>query len=814
MLDSTNRIEDLIDYSISLNQKVIAITDHETVSNSVKVLEYYDKIKEKNPDFKVILGNEIYLCRNGLNGENYVSGEDHYYHFILLAKDEIGHKQIREISTRAWLRAYRTRGMVRVPTYYQDLYDIIGANPGHVIGSTGCRGGLLGIQLLNYKDSQNEKILEQIKNWCSLMQELFGKEDFFLEMQPSFDLEQIYINRSIIKLSKELSIPFIITTDSHYRKKSDAKVHSAFLKSKNGEREVDSFYASTYLMDTDEIYRYMEESIGDNNLQIAFQNIQKISDNCSIYSLKRNLKIPKLDWKKYPNSENIEDWKNKIPELDTFLKSEYKEDRTLANAIVYQIEQNPQLRDEATYKEIDTCLKDTWESSEANNSRWSAYFLNLCKIVDKCWEAGSIVGPGRGSCVGFILMYVLGITQINPLKEKTRLFRWRFLNPSRVSVLDVDLDIEGGRRNLVLNKFRKDYGEDRVANVLTLGTEKSKSAILTAARALNVDVDIAHYLSSMIESDRGLPRTLHQTFYGDEEMGIRPNKTFQIEMEQNYPDLWEMAQQIEGLIVRVGEHAGGVVFVDEPFTESTALMRAPNGDIITQYELHDLEKVGDIKYDILSVDALDKIHNTIDLICDYGYEKREPTLKQTYEKIIGIYNLTREDKRMWEMCWNHEVISLFQMEKQSGVQGIALTKPKSVDELAILNSVIRLMAQEKGGEQPLNKFARFKKDPEAWDKELESYGLGQKEKEILNDCLDISYGLCITQEQFMQLVQIKECGGFDLTWADSLRKAIAKKNPKAFLQLQDEYYKETKDRNLNEKLCDYVWRVLVCTSKG
>ena len=169
---------------------------------------------------------------------------------------------------------------------------------------------------------------------------------------------------------------------------------------------------------------------------------------------------------------------------------------------------------------------------------------------------------------------------------------------------------------------------------------------------------------------------------------------------------------------------------------------------------------------------------------------------------------------MWEMCWNHKVMSLFQMEKQSGISGIAAMKPTSVDDLAILNSAIRLMATEKGGEMPVNKLARFKAHPSDWDYELKKYGLGAEAKEILEPVLNVSYGLCIAQEQFMQLVQLPELGGFNLTWADKLRKSIAKKNPAEYDKLTDEYFKTIKEKGLDEKLCTYVWNVLIAMSKG
>ena len=180
---------------------------------------------------------------------------------------------------------------------------------------------------------------------------------------------------------------------------------------------------------------------------------------------------------------------------------------------------------------------------------------------------------------------------------------------------------------------------------------------------------------------------------------------------------------------------------------------------------------------------MDKIHNCIDLLCDAGLVERERTLKETYENIIGVYNLERDNPDMWKMVWNHEIQSLFQMEKQSGISGIAMLKPTSVDDLATLNSVIRLMAQEKGGEMPTEKLARFKVNPSLWDDEMINWGLTKEERDILHKELDVSYGICEAQEGFMQLVQLPECGGFNLTWADRLRKSIAKKKPKEFDEL-------------------------------
>ena len=806
--DCIIKIDDALNYAEELGHEVIAFTEHDFTGGWVKI----EKARKKHPNLKVLLGNEIYLCRNGLNASNFDAKYDKYYHFILIAKDSVGAQQIREISSRAWNRSYMARGMRRVPTYYQDLIDIIRANPGHVVGCTACLGGALGTQLMKYKETKSEELYGKIVGWCEQMEWIFGADNFYLELQPSESVEQTYVNRMLIDIANNFHLRYIISTDSHYLKKEDAAIHAAYLNAQDGDREVSSFYATTYMMDTEELESHMD--LTNEELEEAYRNIRSIAAMCEDYSLMKPLKIPALQWKE-PDVKHIDRaWYLAVPSLQKFYESDYEGDRVLARAIVDRLIKEPTLQTSAVYAAIEDNLDKTWESSLVNKTHWSAYFLNLQRIIDVCWEAGTLVGCGRGSGVGFILLYILGITQINPLAETVQTYSFRFLNPSRVSVLDIDTDIEGGRRADVLNTFRKVYGQDRVANVATFRTEKSKSAVLTAARGLKIDVDVAQYIASLIPADRGQLRTLDQCMYGDEENGFEPIKQFIYEMTENYPELWEVAHKIEGLVCGTGIHAGGVIFVDEPFINSTALMRAPDGTICTQFDLHDCEDVSLIKMDLLSVEAMDKMHICLDLLCDYGYVERKPTLRETYENTIGIYNLERESKDMWHMVWRHEIQSLFQMEKQSGIQGIALTKPESVDDLAHLNSIIRLMAQEKGGEMPLNKYARFKENIELWYDEMRYFGLKPSEMEILEPIIKGSYGICESQEAFMQLVQIPECGGFDLNFADKLRKAIAKKNPKAYDELTKEYFEACKEKGLSMALCNYVWNVLVATSRG
>ena len=812
--DCINTVESLMDLAVELGHECVALTDHETISGYIKAEKYYKKIKEKHPDFKLIRGNEIYLTRNNLTAKNFDRTKDGYFHFILLAKDLEGYKQICELSTRAWQRSYMSRRQRRRPTYYQDLKDIVKPNQGHLIASSACLGSQLDKFLLRYMDTNNEEYYDTAKHWCEYIVDIFGEGNFYLELQPSNNKEQIFVNKHLIKLANELGLKYIITTDSHYGRPEDAPIHEAFLNAQDGDREVKSFYASTYMMSDEEVREYLSY-MSEEQIEAAYEAIREIKDKCEDFSILKPLKIPNLPWRDVPDIsfEEAVDWSLYIPAIEKFFRSPHYSDNRLALALIDGIRRHEDLQNEEAYKALNECLEMTWVSSEVNKAQWSAYFLNLQKIIDECWNAGTLVMPARGSGMGFVLLYALDIIQINCLREKTKTYPWRFLNPARVSVLDIDVDIEGCRRAQTLEHLRKVYGQNRVSNVATFKTEKSKSAIQTAARGLGIDVDEASYISNLIPSERGAVYSLKQTYYGDEENGIAPTQSFINEINK-YPQLWEVASKIEGLICGQGIHAGGVVFTDEDFTESSALMRAPDGTIITQFELHDLEDVSMIKMDLLSVEAADKIHTCLDLLIEQGYIKQYPTLRETYENAIGVYKINRDDEKMWDMVQNHEIVSLFQMEQQSGVRGIALTHPRSVDELAVLNSVIRLMATEKGAESPLDKYARFREDPRAWDREMQQMGLTDEQRKIMHRELDISDGMSITQEQFMQLVQLPECGGWDLQWADKLRKSIAKKNPKDYDALTKQFFENVQAKGLNENFCHYVWDVEVALSRG
>ena len=441
LVDSINNISDLIQYAFDIGLYGVALTEHETVNSHIKAIKYVDsKRKEENHDprwdnFKLILGNEIYLCRNGLNLDNYDNKKDNFYHFILIALDEEGHKQIRQLSTRAYGQSFIKNKMRRVPTYYKDLEEIIGKNPGHVIGSTACIGGFFGKTILKGPQEKDKLIA-----WCRYLQTIFGENNFFLELQPSDNKEQITVNEWLLKFSEQLNIPAIVTTDSHYLTKNDRKFHKAYLNSKDGDREVDEFYATTYMMTAAEIHEYMDKYIGEDNVNTLLKNTSIIGERVQQYDLRKPFKLPYL-----PSNEDIKKANEnytvtlKLNEVwNKFLTSEEPADRVFIKRIIDKCETNPAyFWTEERIARMNIELETVWNASEKQNLKWSKYFLQVADYIHIAWEDGdTLVGPGRGSGVGFYINYLLDIIQIDPMVEKVPLFYWRFLNPERASILD------------------------------------------------------------------------------------------------------------------------------------------------------------------------------------------------------------------------------------------------------------------------------------------------------------------------------------------------------------------------------------------
>lgn len=381
-LDSINRASEMIDKAIRLGFGGIAFTEHEALSGGVSILKEKDRIKADHPDFKIIFGNEIYLI-----DENEIKNTKNYYHFILLAKDIKGWEQLRKLSSRAWDRGYNERGIMRVPTTYQDVEEIVGSDKGHIIASTACIGGRLGKNILAHDVSG----ANQFVKWCI---ETFSKENFFLEIQPSDAEEQIIVNQTILKFSKHYDVPFIVTTDSHYLDKDDLKFQSAFLNSKqSGDRETEKFYKYTYIMEEQEMIDILKLGIPEEDARQAIQNTEIVGNLIEEFDFRHSTIVPEV---KLPEFELERTFYHKGYEyIDKYYDSPYDQDRFLIHQIEEGIKDKNIVMDEEKYKRIETELDVLWFISERLGQRLSAYLILTKDMEDTAWKV-SLNGCGRG----------------------------------------------------------------------------------------------------------------------------------------------------------------------------------------------------------------------------------------------------------------------------------------------------------------------------------------------------------------------------------------------------------------------------------
>lgn len=556
LIDSINKIPNMFTTAKELGLSALALTDHEFLGGHLKALEFVsNKQKEDETwkNFKVILGNEIYLCRNGLNKDTVEKGEK-YPHFILLALDTIGHEQLREISSRAWSRSYMMF-LKRVPTWYKDIEDIVLPNQGHIIATSACIGNQLGIWFLN---NEFDKIEEHLL-WC---QKTFGKDNFYLEMSPAAYEEQVLYNKFLIELHNKYNIPLTIATDAHYGRPKDYKIHEAFLKSKEEDRETADFYKYTYLMTVEEIYElmnYIDKSIIDE----ALSNTIKISDRVIGYDLYHGQIIPRLPDNRISDNFDFLLENSKIKEeyvyINKYIKSEYEDDRYGAFLLLTALKEMNLSGDRLLkhLKQIELELEEMWVVSEKIGQRLMSYFLTIRVVIQKIWnEVDSITGAGRGSGPASLVCFLLGICDGDPLEQGFELWFYRFIHRERAELPDWDFDSEASKRPAIsqmVYNMCKNIGGDAIS-VCTFGTEGSRSALLTACRGMGLSNDVGQYLSSLIGQNRGFNYSLEDVYNGNEDKGIPQSKDFKNEIDK-YPDLYDTACAISGLITRLGQHA-------------------------------------------------------------------------------------------------------------------------------------------------------------------------------------------------------------------------------------------------------------------
>lgn len=831
LLDSIIRPKNLIDRAIELGLSGIAFTDHECISSHVEVLKYAEQIKETNPDFTIALGNEIYLVDER-------NPKQKHYHFILIAKDELGHKAIRELSSEAWFKSYKNGKMEWPATTKTELAQIIKKYKGHIIATTACLGGELSTNAVlmskaqELNDNNSAKIYyDKIWTFLDFCLNLFD-DDFYIECAPASSEDQIIANKKLLKIAQWYNIKMVVGTDSHYLNKEDRPVHKAYLNSKEAEREVDSFYEFAYLMPEETVRELLKYSFEDKDIEWIINNTLEIKDKITSYSLFHKQQIPTVEVKDYPkknfwgvNNSYADDMET-YPKLKKMFTSDNIQNRYWINQCWDKLKE--QFNCEADIDLLDaapTYLKELEEEarvkdiiSEKLETNMFQYPNTLQHYINLIWECGSMVGAGRGSSCAALNHYLMGITQLDPIKWDLPFFR--YLNEERVELGDIDIDICPSKRPLILNKikeerepmFNKDVAYWAKKNlgcslVATFGTEKTKSAVITACRGYRsedcpegIDVDEAQYMSSLIPQERGFLWPIKDVLYGNQEKGRKPIKAFIKEVEK-YEGLLDIIVAIEGLINHRGSHASGVILYDgDPF-EHGAFMKAPNGEITTQFDLHDAEYMGLTKYDFLVTEVQDKLVQAIELMQEDGVLDPNMSLREIYDTYFHPNVLPIEDKKIWEALSNGTVLNCFQFDSLEGSKTAKQIKPQNILEMASANGLMRLMGEE-GEERPIERYCRYKKNLNLWYQEMNRWGLTPEEQKKLEPYFKSDYGTPPSQEQLMRMLMDEGICGFTLGEANAARKIVGKKQMEKIPDLKNKVLTQAS----SEALGRYVWK--------
>lgn len=823
LLDSTNRVGDLLKCAVDMKYKGIAITDHEALSAHVKAIQAAREMKKEGKmpdDFKIILGNEIYLV-DSLEEvrDNYKSGITKFPHFLLLAKDAIGHEQLRTLSSGAWENSFFTGIMERVPTVKEDLEKAVKGNKGHLIASSACLGSEININLLEIREAENTDNQEKIKYhktkihefvlWCI---NVFGKENFFIELQPALSDEQKYCNEKLITIADAYGLKRIVTTDAHFLRPEDRIIHKSFLNSKEGEREVDDFYEACFVQNIEEIKERMGDYIDSEIIEDAIRNTELIGEMIEDYTIEHDPIIPKMELPEFKLRHTFKPVYEQYEYIGKMANSDNKQDQYLLKLIEDGFDEKlrkPSLsRDyfHVILKRINDELGELWEISKSLNQSMPSYYITVREIINLIWDddcgGNSLVGVARGSAAGYLVNYLIDITQINPVEYN--LPHWRHLTKERPELPDVDIDTEGAKREQILKALRNKFSSNKVLQIATFGTEGSKSAMQTACRGLGIDNDVAQFLSGMIPFERGANWTLSECFYGDEEKDRKPIKELIREVEK-YPNLMETALKIEGIINKRSSHAAGVIIFNDHYVKSNAMMKTPKGAYITQFNMGDSEALGGVKMDLLTIEGLDKIRVTMDYLTENSVIEWQGNLKHTYNKYLHPDVLEYDSPDLWEMVGNGEIIDLFQFSTEVGHQSAVKVKPQSLLEAAVTNSLMRLMSD--GDEQPVDTYVKFKNDISLWYQEMKAYGLTDDEVKVLEKYLKDIHGVADTQEVVMQMVMDEKISGFTIKESNQLRKAIAKKKPKVLKEAQELFFKKGRKLGTSDNLLNYAWNV-------
>jgi len=615
LLDGAARIESLVKKAKDVGMKALAITDHGVMYG---VIDFYKACLSQG--IRPILGCEVYVAPHS-RFDRRPQIDDNQYHLVLLAENEVGYKNILKLVSLGFTEGF----------YYKPRVDreLLAQHSEGVIALSACLAGEISQAILN-------RNLKEAENAALFYKEIFGPDNFFLEIQDHGIAEQKEVNHYLLTLSKKLAIPLVATNDIHYINKSEANIHDVLLCIQTGKTlndtermrfPTDEFYLKT-AEEMWQLFGYIPEAL-DNTVQIA--------ERCEV-----KLEFGKLH---LPNYE--------VPEGHTV-------DSYLEELCRKGINERYHPVTEEVLKRLN------YELEIIKQMGYSGYFLIVWDMIHFARSKGIYVGPGRGSAAGSIVAYALGITNIDPLKYDL-LFE-RFLNPERVTMPDIDTDFCYERRGEVIEYLTKKYGSDHVAQIITFGTMAAKAAIRDVGRVMNIPIGEVDKIAKLIPNELGI--TIERALEVSPELQ-------ELAKDPKYNQLLQTAQAIEGMPRHASTHAAGVVIAKDRLDNYVPLQKAGDSGVVTQFPMQTVEEIGLLKMDVLGLRTLTVIGKALELI------------KDNQGKELKLEELPLDDQATYDLLSMGDSIGVFQLES-TGMRAILKNlRPERLEDIIALVALYR-----------------------------------------------------------------------------------------------------------------------------
>ena len=752
MLDGAARIEKLAEEVARSGDGAIAMTDH---GNVFGAFDFYKTMN--NAGVKPIIGIEAYVAPESRfdkkrvkwaeGGEDDVSAGGAYTHMTLLAENNVGLANLFRLSSLASLEGF----------YYKPRMDreLLSQYSQGIIATTGCAAG--EIQTRIRMGAYNEA-----RAAAANYRDIFGADNYFVEiMDHDIEIER-RVKDDLLKLAKELGLPLVATNDLHYTYADDAKHHEALLCIQSGTTLADPkrfrFEGKEYyLKDAATMRRIFKD------LEIACDNTLAIAERCNIKMRENENLLPQFA---VPKGESENSWLVKEAEAGLLEKFGAKSMDDIA----------PQYQARLHF-ELDVMTK----------MGFAGYFLVVADLVAHAKREGIRVGPGRGSAAGSLVSYALGITGLDPIKHGL-LFE-RFLNPDRISMPDIDLDFDERRRSEMIRYATNKYGDDRVAQIITYSTIKSKAAIKDAARVLGYPYALGERLTKALPPPiMGKDVSFHGVFDKDDERYGEAQEFRNIyESDPDSKTIVDMARGLEGLKRQWSVHAAGVILSREPLIDVIPIhKRDVDGSIITQFDMGACEATGLLKMDFLGLRNLSVLDDCLE------------NIKNNQAKTIVLESLELSDKKTFELLSRGETLGVFQLDS-APIR--ALLRSMAPDSFEDISAVIALYRPGPMGVNAHNDYADRK------NKRKRIEPIHPELSAALDEILADTYGLIVYQEQVMAIAQ--KLAGFSLGRADLLRKAMGKKN-KEILDKEYVHFEEgMRNNGFSSIAIEELWKTLI-----